>query len=208
MLRTRERSRTSNTPGLSRRPLPLGYPGMSNVDRRGVEPRASGLQSETVHQHPAQRANGRARTDYLALTRGAHVLTCSAGIASRWRGSNPLFRAYKARAGPDLLHRHRYPRPDSNRHCTAPQTVASCHWATRAHLAGSRPCPVRRARVHPPPTRLRALPVAPSPGLEPSLRRSERRVLPTRRRGKGPAGDVPAGRVSAGRGRPTSERAG
>ena len=41
-LRTRKRNRTSNTPGLSRWPLPLGYPGM--VDKVGLEPTTSALQ--------------------------------------------------------------------------------------------------------------------------------------------------------------------
>jgi hypothetical protein len=50
-----------------------------HVDRRGVEPRTSGLQSETVHQHPARRANGETRTRYLRLTRTAHDQSCCAG---------------------------------------------------------------------------------------------------------------------------------
>src|SRR4051812_46384076 len=56
-VRTRGGSRTPNTPGLSRRPLPLGYPGgyavlfvlrtsyfvLSYVDKVGLEPTASAV---------------------------------------------------------------------------------------------------------------------------------------------------------------------
>lgn len=74
------------------------------------------------------------------VVRGPPALPCSpkaarsgAGDAIRTR-SSPL---YKSGAGPNLLHRHACPRCDSNAHCTAPQTVASCRWATRA---STRPC--------------------------------------------------------------------
>ncbi len=106
---TRERSRTSNTPGLSRRPLPLGYPGrwdlrQSLVDNLGIEPSRRCLQDSAAHlcvaRKPANDSNSPTRR---------------AALGWRW-----------------------YPRPDSNRHCTAPQTVASYRWATRAS-AGSDP---------------------------------------------------------------------
>jgi hypothetical protein len=70
------------TPSLA----PGSEPGMStkfhheHVDRRGVEPRASGLQSETVHQHPARGANGETRTRNRPLTMRLHDQSCCAGM--------------------------------------------------------------------------------------------------------------------------------
>jgi hypothetical protein len=61
---------------------------MNHVDRRGVEPRPSGLQTVTVHQHQARGAGDANRTRSLLLTRQAHHRWCLAGMRTL-AGSRP-----------------------------------------------------------------------------------------------------------------------
>lgn len=135
-MRTRERSRTSNTPVLSRRPLPLGY--ASVVDKGGFEPPTFCLQgscSTKLSYKPMEPTVGIEPTTSAVRERRT---TISASLAwSRRRGSNPPPPAYRAGARPAVLRRHRYPRRDSNAHCVASQTAASCQWATRASTLGA-----------------------------------------------------------------------
>jgi hypothetical protein len=85
----------TSTLGTSRSP-PLSYEGVTVVDRRGVEPRPSGLQSETVHQHPAHvnvRTPAGTRTRTVGVLNTVPLPLGHEGVyyKSGPRGSNPHF---------------------------------------------------------------------------------------------------------------------
>ena len=151
----------------------LGYPGMFYVDRLGIEPSTSGLQSETVHQHPAHGANGRDRTDYLRRTKAAHCPQCLAGQRA---GGGARTRCLRF---------------------TKPTQVPTCSTGM-VPSAGVEPATTRFStwRLY----QIGLQGQAPSPGVEPSLRRSERRVLPIDDEGKAAAGvrtrDLHLGKVT------------
>ena len=115
------------------------------------------------------------------------TLHTSAPPKSQRSDSNRLSPRYEGGAGPDLLRWHRYPRPDSNRHWTAPQTVASYRWATRACSLGA-----EDSNLHAPASEAGVLPVRPAPN----------------RPAGGRVAAHPPAVLSARRGRPTTEPAG
>jgi hypothetical protein len=89
-MRTRERTRTSNTPVLSRRPLPswATRAWWRRGDSNPLPPLCkSGALPGELHPHGA---SGRTRTGSLRLTRTAQVPTCSAGIGEPVIGIEPM----------------------------------------------------------------------------------------------------------------------
>jgi hypothetical protein len=72
--RTRSRSRTCNTPVLSRLPLPLGYPGL--VDNLGIEPSRRRLQGGAAHLCVAHGADGRSRNQARSPCRSSPRAFC------------------------------------------------------------------------------------------------------------------------------------
>lgn len=78
-LRTRNTIRTCTGLGLSQPPLPLGYPGMSCVDRRSVELRKGRLQGGPAHRRSAHGASGEARTPSAGIR--IRCTTCRAALA-------------------------------------------------------------------------------------------------------------------------------
>jgi hypothetical protein len=219
-MRTPETSRTSDLLVRSQALYPLSYRGMSPAGRsrtsylrliravplphgprrearrvRGSNPRrchpGSGLASRPIpalatlqRGLPGHGGEEGARTPCLRFAGAALYQLSYIPMEPTGRLERPP-PGYESGAPPVVLRGLGEPTagPDSNRHCTAPQTVSSYRWATRA-CAGS-------GGFEPPPSCFRG-----------------RCPTGVRRAPKGPAGIPPAGRLSAGRGRPTSERAG
>lgn len=186
-MRTRRGSRTPNNDGLSAAPLPLGYPGM--VDQVGFEPTTSCLQDRRSTNWSYRPVEPATRIERAASRVRSGRTTFSASPAwSQRRESNPR------RPLTRRLHVHRAALasvPSAGFEPAPATSSTSClyRWATRASCSrGHRPGSVRQLGVHPWPTCLRALPVAPSHGFEPRFRRSERRVLPLDDEGMRPPG--------------------
>lgn len=141
---TRSRSRTRNTPGLSRRPLPLGYPGMCGVTRYRTAHAELARQRCAPAPTPS-RAATRVRTGDLALTRRTLYRLSYSGVEL---GAQSEVSTPSCSGGPRHRRGTRRVRPvRPRRHVVGNQGVeprASCTQSRSGHRAGRSRSPDRR----------------------------------------------------------------
>jgi hypothetical protein len=174
LLRTRSAIRTHTVRALNAVPPAVGLPGhVVNVIRPlwtiSVSDRAGAVRGTALHTCASPESQRGGSNSFLRVTNPVRHLSRRAGMRA---GDRPSLTGAALTSG---LRRHVYPRPDSNRHWTAPQTVASTV-GLRGHDAGSG-------------------------GFEPPRAASEATMLPLHQLPKGPAGgESKPGRPSSARG--------